>query len=140
MAVFDSLTTRCPWPGSYTTPLDSTPPIDYERRRITAQPEAIKTLARNLLAPDATRDDRRAFGAHLWGAYTGGHISFAPRPLSEWANDQEDEPKDVLEAAATGLSRPRWCGASTDGATRNRCARSGFSTTRTRPSLDPEHC
>ena len=82
------------------------PPIDYERRRITAQPEAIKTLARNLLAPDVTRDDRRAFSAHLWGAYTGGHISFAPKPLSEWANDQEEEPKDVLEAAATGLSRP----------------------------------
>jgi len=82
------------------------PPIDYERRRITAQPDAIKALARKFLAPETTRDERRAFCAHLWSVYTGGHITFAPKPLSEWANDQEDAPKNVLESAATGVGRP----------------------------------
>ena len=82
------------------------PPIDYERRRITAQPDAVKTLVRKRHAPDSTRDERRAFCAHLWSVYTGGHITFAPKPLSGWANDHEDAPDDVLESAATGLGRP----------------------------------
>lgn len=82
------------------------PPIDYERRRLTAQPEAIKTVARKLLAPDATRDKQRAFCAHLWSVYTGGNNIFAPPPLSECAEAPEPTSGEATDAAARALGKP----------------------------------
>lgn len=81
------------------------PPIDYERRRITAQPAAIRAQAWRLL-PDATRGERRRFSATLWTLYTGGEIGFAPMPLHEWAMTDAAEADDAIESAATELGKP----------------------------------
>ena len=80
------------------------PPIDYERRRITAQPAAVQAQARRLL-PDATGEDRRRFSAALWSLYTGGDLEFAPTPLSKSAKATGTEPDELIEAAARGLGK-----------------------------------
>ena len=81
------------------------PPNDYERRRISAQPAAIRAQAWRLL-PNARREDRRRFSATLWTLYTGSELDFAPTPLHEWAMTSGTETGDVIEAAATGLGKP----------------------------------
>lgn len=78
------------------------PPINYERRRITAQPATVQAQARRLL-PDAKREDRRGFSARLWTLYTGGEIEFAPAPLSDWAQAAEPASSEAIEAAAAAL-------------------------------------
>jgi hypothetical protein len=86
--------------------LHANPPlIDYERRRITAQPAAIRAQAWRLL-PDARRGDRRRFSASLWVQYTGGELQFAPAPLHEWTTTDDSETGEVIESAATGLGKP----------------------------------
>lgn len=81
------------------------PPIDYQRRRITAQPAAIQAQGRRLLT-DATREDRRGFGARLWTLYTGSEIQFAPAPLSEGPQPGGPAPDEMIAATAAALGKP----------------------------------
>lgn len=82
------------------------PPIDYERRRITAQPQAIASQARVAAAdhPDrqiATSD----FALSLWGAYTGTHAGYAPAELAE-DDDHSSTFASLFDRYATALGKP----------------------------------
>lgn len=82
------------------------PPIDYQRRRITAQSAAVQAQARHILAPEATPEDRRAFCATLWNAYTAGDLSFAPEPFRRASLECETADDELLVQAASGLGKP----------------------------------
>ncbi|MBK8867394.1 MAG: hypothetical protein V9G15_12985 [Dermatophilaceae bacterium] len=80
-------------------------PIDYEWRRISALPAALRAQAWRLL-PNATRGEPPRFSASLWVQYTGGELQLAPAQLHEWNATDDPETGDVIESAATGLGKP----------------------------------
>jgi len=74
---------------------DSPPPIDYERRRITAQPARVTTAAGKLHGRDPHgTPGRAALARALWSTYTGTHVSFAPSQLRPHVRDDPDDAPD----------------------------------------------
>lgn len=84
------------------------PPIDYERRRFTAQPDLILKEARR-----ATSTHRRAappvgtYALALWSTYTQTDTAFAPTELTPSSpNTDRPSPSQVLTQSAARLGMP----------------------------------
>lgn len=84
------------------------PPIDYERRRITAQPTRITAEARRALtAHPHLGIGRRHYARALWAAYTQAEPDFAPADLHATTTEGHPPiPEEILSESARRLGKP----------------------------------
>jgi hypothetical protein len=87
------------------------PPIDYERRRVTAQPALVLREARRALANSqvlALAIEQHTYASALWSTYTGGNSDHAPAEIRATIQPPHLAiPQEALTDSALQLGKPK---------------------------------